>query len=272
MQEALQNTHKHAHATSVHVEWEKSGAEWVLRCRDDGVGFDIVRAARQHRSVGLLSMRERAELIGAQFDLRSMPVAVQIVTYVLPARYFVALLQTIFLAGDIWIVILPIAAVLAVMVLVQFKRGDGGFQFVSQHSWISEFGISWKLGVDGISLFLVLLTALLFPLAIIGPKVHRDVKSYICWMLVLEAGCLGTFLSLDLFLFFLFFGLLRFAFWGPRRWAYYGHHGYGYSGRENEAYHILRERYARGEITKDQYDAMMRDLYQQPPQQTPPRY
>ena len=73
-------------------------------------------------------------------------------------------------------------------------------------------------------------------------------------------------------LFFLFFGLLRFAFWGPRRWAYYGHHGYGYSGRENEAYHILRERYARGEITKDQYDAMMRDLYQQPPQQTPPRY
>ena len=65
---------------------------------------------------------------------------------------------------------------------------------------------------------------------------------------------------------------LRFAFWGPRRWAYYGHHGYGYSGRENEAYHILRERYARGEITKDQYDAMMRDLYQQPPKQTPPRY
>jgi putative membrane protein len=72
--------------------------------------------------------------------------------------------------------------------------------------------------------------------------------------------------------FFLFFGLLRFAFWGPR-WGYYRHYGYGNYGRENEAYHILRERYARGEITKDQYDAMMRDLYQQQSQQpAPPRY
>ncbi len=57
-------------------------------------------------------------LSGFLFDLRSMPLAVQIVTYVLPARYFVALLQTIFLAGDIWSVILPNAAVLAVMAVV----------------------------------------------------------------------------------------------------------------------------------------------------------
>jgi ABC-2 type transport system permease protein len=54
-------------------------------------------------------------LSGFLFDLRSMPIAVQVVTYILPARYFVALLQTIFLAGDIWSVILPNAAVLAVM-------------------------------------------------------------------------------------------------------------------------------------------------------------
>ncbi len=81
-------------------------------------------------------------------------------------------------------------------------------------------------------------------------------------------GFLGIF-----FLFFLLFGILRFAFWGPRWWGgYYRHSGYGYSGRENEAYHILRERYARGEITKDQYEAMMRDLYAQPQQPAPPRY
>lgn len=67
--------------------------------------------------------------------------------------------------------------------------------------------------------------------------------------------------------FFLFFGLLRWAFWGPRWWGGY-HRRYGTYGRENEAYHILRERYARGEITKEQYDAMMRDLYQ-PPRQAP---
>jgi len=54
-------------------------------------------------------------LSGFLFDLRSMPVAVQVVTYVLPARYFVALLQTIFLAGNVWSVILPNTAVLAGM-------------------------------------------------------------------------------------------------------------------------------------------------------------
>ncbi len=57
-------------------------------------------------------------LSGFLFDLRSMPVVVQVITYILPARYFVALLQTIFLAGDVWSVILPNAAVLAVMAVV----------------------------------------------------------------------------------------------------------------------------------------------------------
>jgi ABC-2 type transport system permease protein len=54
-------------------------------------------------------------LSGFLFDLRSMPAVVRIITYVLPARYYVALLQTIFLAGDIWAVILPNAAVLGGM-------------------------------------------------------------------------------------------------------------------------------------------------------------
>jgi ABC-2 type transport system permease protein len=54
-------------------------------------------------------------LSGFLFDLRSMPAVVRIITYVLPARYYVTLLQTIFLAGDIWPVILPNAAVLAGM-------------------------------------------------------------------------------------------------------------------------------------------------------------
>lgn len=74
MQEALQNTHKHARATTVRIAWERDGPEgWVLRCVDDGTGFDLMRAARRQRSVGLLSMRERAELIGGAFDIRSVP-------------------------------------------------------------------------------------------------------------------------------------------------------------------------------------------------------
>jgi two-component system sensor histidine kinase DegS len=86
VQEALQNTYKHAKATTVRIEWERDGpGAWVLRVTDDGIGFDLMRAARQQRSVGLLSMRERAALIGAQFELRSAPgqgatVTVRVVT------------------------------------------------------------------------------------------------------------------------------------------------------------------------------------------------
>ena len=98
-----------------------------------------------------------------------------------------------------------VVAALAGVVATGFKSAESNFQFVSQHVWIEALGISWKLGVDGISLLLVLLTAVLFPLALLGPKVVRNNKAYVAWMLVLEAGCLGSFLALDVFLFFVFF-------------------------------------------------------------------
>ncbi|HVM03203.1 MAG TPA: NADH-quinone oxidoreductase subunit M [Acidimicrobiales bacterium] len=97
--------------------------------------------------------------------------------------------------------------VLTVVLAVEFEAGEAGYQFVSEHTWIEDFGVSWILGVDGISLFLVVLTGVLFPIALMGVHVTRDLKSYMAWMLVLEAGCLGSFLALDLFVFFLFFEL-----------------------------------------------------------------
>jgi NADH-quinone oxidoreductase subunit M len=90
---------------------------------------------------------------------------------------------------------------------VAFAGGEGGFQMVSVHPWISSLGISWSLGVDGISLFLVLMTAVLFPVAIAGAGPQGGDKSFVAWMLLLEAGCLGSFLSLDVLVFFLFFEL-----------------------------------------------------------------
>jgi ABC-2 type transport system permease protein len=57
-------------------------------------------------------------LSGFLFDIRSMPVALQYITYAVPARYFVTLLQTLFLVGDVWAVVLPNAAVLAVMAVL----------------------------------------------------------------------------------------------------------------------------------------------------------
>ncbi len=97
---------------------------------------------------------------------------------------------------------------LSVYLLASFQRGEGGFQFVSQHSWISQYGIGWHLGVDGISLFLLVLTGILFPIAMLGADPHHDHKPYLAWLLLLEAGTIGSFLALDLIVFFLFFELV----------------------------------------------------------------
>jgi NADH-quinone oxidoreductase subunit M len=97
--------------------------------------------------------------------------------------------------------------VAAISLAFAFDSYSAEYQFVSEASWIEEFGVSWLLGVDGISLFLVVLTGILFPIALVGTDPHRDVKGYTAWMLLLEAGCLGSFLALDLFVFFLFFEL-----------------------------------------------------------------
>ena len=63
---------------------------------------------------------------------------------------------------------------LTVAVLMNFDKAESGFQLVDHHSWIPSFGISWTLGVDGISLFLLVMTGLLFPLAILGTDPHHD--------------------------------------------------------------------------------------------------
>jgi NADH-quinone oxidoreductase subunit M len=117
-----------------------------------------------------------------------------------------------------------VVVILSFVLLAGFDADQGGFQFVSQHSWIASLGISWKLGVDGISLFLVVMTAVLFPLAMVGPTIHHDTKGYMAWMLLLEAGCIGVFLSLDLFLFFLFWEIVLVP-------MYFLIGGWGYEGR-----------------------------------------
>lgn len=86
MQEALQNVHKHAHASSVGVVWQRSSSSWVLHVTDDGSGFDLVKAARRQKSVGLLSMRERAELIGGTLQIQSTPGNGTAVTLLLPTE------------------------------------------------------------------------------------------------------------------------------------------------------------------------------------------
>ena len=99
-------------------------------------------------------------------------------------------------------------AAMSIWLMTSFETGDAGFQFVSMHTWIDAWGISWHLGVDGISLFLVVLTGILFPLAIVAVDAHHDEKAYLAWLLMLQAGVMGSFLSLDLFMFFVFFEIV----------------------------------------------------------------
>ncbi len=85
VQEALQNVRKHASATKVVVSTAVDGGQWVLEVRDDGRGFDVgAVAARGRRNFGLQFMRERAELVGAQFEVRSRPGAGTIVRLAIP--------------------------------------------------------------------------------------------------------------------------------------------------------------------------------------------
>ena len=100
-----------------------------------------------------------------------------------------------------------ISGALTLWVLYQFKTDDAGFQFVVEHTWVPTLDIKFFLGVDGISLFLLVLTGILFPIALFAAKPDKDEKGYYLWITLLEAGCLGVFVSLDLFLFFLFFEL-----------------------------------------------------------------
>lgn len=101
-----------------------------------------------------------------------------------------------------------ITGMLSVYMLGQFKMEDAGFQFVTQRVWVEDLGLSWFLGIDGISLFLVVLAGLLFPIAIMATDPHHDPKQYYIWIMVLMAGSMGVFMALDLLLFFLFFEIV----------------------------------------------------------------
>ena len=87
-----------------------------------------------------------------------------------------------------------------------FDVSDPGMQWRERVAWISSAGIFYHVGVDGLSLFLVLLTTFLSPLALLGAweSIQSKVKEFVIFLLLLETAMLGAFLALDLFLFFIF--------------------------------------------------------------------
>ncbi len=116
--------------------------------------------------------------------------------------------------------------VISLGVLAGFDSQTADFQFVERYAWIADFGIQYYVGVDGISLFLVLLTSFLTPLVLLASwaETHSRVKEYQFFFLVLETGMVGTFVAIDLFLFYVFWELMLIPMYfligiwgGPRR-------------------------------------------------------
>jgi NADH-quinone oxidoreductase subunit M len=115
---------------------------------------------------------------------------------------------------------------LSLKILADFVPGEARFQLEQTVPWIPAWGISYHVGVDGVSLFLVLLTTFLTPLVVLAAwgDVHKRVKEYFVLFLVLETAMLGALVSLDLFLFYVFWEamlvpmyLLIGVWGGPRR-------------------------------------------------------
>ena len=101
-----------------------------------------------------------------------------------------------------------IAGAFSLYVMAEFSVQDPGFQLQSIQSWIPSLGINWHVGVDGISLWLVVLTGLITPIVLIAVDPHHDPKPYTAWLLLLQAGSFGAFLALDLFLLFVMFEIV----------------------------------------------------------------
>jgi NADH-quinone oxidoreductase subunit M len=147
-------------------------------------------------------------------------------------------------AGAILVALLPrgreglvkgaaLATTLVVLLLslplyFNFQTGAPGFQFEEIRPWVPAMDINYHVGVDGISLFLVLLTTLLSALAVLSSwrAITEQVKEYMILMLLMETAMLGVFVSLDLFLFYVFWeaSLIPMALligrWGGERRVY----------------------------------------------------
>jgi NADH-quinone oxidoreductase subunit M len=115
---------------------------------------------------------------------------------------------------------------LTLQVWASFDPTAGGMQMVEHAPWIADYGIHYYVGVDGISLFLVVLTGFLLPVILLASwnDITTRVKHFIFFMLALQCGMLGAFLALNMFLFYVFWEVMLIPMYfiigmwgGPRR-------------------------------------------------------
>ena len=140
--------------------------------------------------------------IGNLTIVLAIPVIGAAMIMLTPRRQTAALFSLALLASGL-------AFVWSVIVFSLFDGMSGEMQLVERVPWMPSFGIEYIVGVDGISIFLVLLTTFLMPIAILASwSVTEKVKEYLIFMLLLETGMLGAFVALDLFLFYVFWEVM----------------------------------------------------------------
>ena len=99
--------------------------------------------------------------------------------------------------------------IIAILLWRKFEPGNGSMQFTERLEWIPSLNISYILGVDGLSLPMVILTAMLFFIGVfVSWNINKAVKGYFALYLLLDAGVVGVFLSLDFFLFYIFWEVM----------------------------------------------------------------
>ena len=97
----------------------------------------------------------------------------------------------------------------SLLIVTGFREGEAGFQMAEVYQWIPRWGVRYALGVDGISLWLVLLTTFLTPIVLLSSwnAIHKHPKEYVISFLIMEAAMIGVFLATDMVLFYVFFEL-----------------------------------------------------------------
>ena len=107
-----------------------------------------------------------------------------------------------------WITLLFTIVTLLVSLLIVpgFDISQAGPQMTQKVPWIGSLGVSYFVGIDGITIWLVILTTFLMPISVLASwNISKRVREYMIFMLILETGMLGVFVSFDMFLFYLFF-------------------------------------------------------------------
>ncbi len=150
-----------------------------------------------------------------------LPLLGAVIVALLPSAQH-GLIKTVSLATAL------LTTIVSFILYAQFDPLGNGMQFVVNIPWVESMGINYHLGIDGISLLLIVLTTILTPIAILSSwhSITTGIKGYFASMLLLTTGMIGVFCALDLFLFYIFWEVMLIpmyfiiGIWGGQRRVY----------------------------------------------------